>query len=88
MSISHNRISCYVTCRPQNVNKRKQKDNQILRPCQRTEKAVEHEIQYNTICSRYTQKGLDELEIRSRIETIQTTALLTYARILRRVQDT
>ena len=29
-------------------NKRKQKDIQILGPCQRTEKAMEHECQGNT----------------------------------------
>ena len=33
-------------------------------------------------------KGLEELEIRGRVETIQTTALLRSARILRRVQET
>ena len=31
---------------------------------------------------------LEELEIRRQVETIQTTALLRLARILRRVQDT
>ena len=33
-------------------------------------------------------KGLDDLEIRGRVETIQTTALLESARILRRVMET
>ncbi len=33
-------------------------------------------------------KGLEDLEIRGRIETIQTTQLLRSARILRRVQET
>ena len=33
-------------------------------------------------------KGLEDLEIGGRIETIQTTALLRTARILRRVLDT
>ena len=33
-------------------------------------------------------KGLDDLEIRGRAETIQTTALLRTARILRRVLET
>ena len=32
--------------------------------------------------------GLEELEIRDRVETIQTTALLRSARILRRVLET
>ena len=33
-------------------------------------------------------QGLEDLEIRGRVETIQTTALLRSARILRRVQET
>ena len=33
-------------------------------------------------------KGLEDLEIRERVETIQTTALLRSARILRRVLET
>ncbi len=33
-------------------------------------------------------KGLEDLEIRGRVETIQTTALLRLARILRRVLET
>ena len=32
-------------------------------------------------------KGLEDLEIRGRVETIQTTALLRSARILRRVLE-
>ena len=34
------------------------------------------------------ERGLDELEIEGRIETIKTTALLRSARILRRVLET
>ena len=33
-------------------------------------------------------KGLGDLEVGGRVETIQTTALLRTARILRRVQET
>ena len=33
-------------------------------------------------------KGLEDLEVGGRVETIQTTALLRTARILRRVQET
>ena len=33
-------------------------------------------------------KGLEELEVGGRVETIQTTALLRMARILRRVLET
>ena len=35
-----------------------------------------------------TLKGLEDLEVGGRMETIQTTALLRSARILRRVLDT
>ena len=34
------------------------------------------------------QKGLDDLEVGGRVETIQTTALLRTARILKRVLET
>ena len=34
------------------------------------------------------QKGLEDLEIAGRVETIQTTTLLRTARILRRVLET
>ena len=37
---------------------------------------------------RGLEKSLDELDIRGRIETIQTTALLRLAGILRRVLET
>ena len=33
-------------------------------------------------------KGLEDLEIRGRVETVQNTALLRLARILRRIQET
>ena len=33
-------------------------------------------------------KGLEDFEVGGRVETIQTTALLRTARILRRVQET
>ena len=33
-------------------------------------------------------KGLEDLEVSRRVETIQTTALLKTARILRRVEET
>ena len=33
-------------------------------------------------------KGLEDLEVRGRVETIQTTALLRTARILRRILET
>ena len=34
------------------------------------------------------QKGLEDLEVGGRVETIQTTVLLKTARILRRVRET
>ena len=38
--------------------------------------------------SKGLMKGLEDLEIRGRVETIQTTILLRTARILRRVLET
>ena len=38
--------------------------------------------------SKWLTQGLEDLEIKGRVEIIQTTALLTSARILRRVQKT
>ena len=40
------------------------------------------------IVSKDLKRGLEELEIRGWIETIQTTALLKSARILKRVPET
>ena len=40
------------------------------------------------IVTKRLLKGLDDLEVGSRVETIQTTALLRTARILRRVLET
>ena len=38
--------------------------------------------------TKWLQKGLEDLEVVGRMETIQTTTLLRTARILRSVQDT
>ena len=38
--------------------------------------------------TKWLLKGLDDLEVGGRVETIQTTALLRMARILGRVQET
>ena len=43
--------------RPQSRNKRKQKDGQILGPCQRTKKAVKYVGDGNSSCSWCTWKG-------------------------------
>ena len=42
---------------------------------------------FGTVTKRL-QKGLEDLEVGGRVETIQTTVLLRKARILRRVLET
>ena len=42
---------------------------------------------FSTVTKGLVQ-GLEDLEIRGRVETIQTTVLLRSARILRRIQET
>ena len=44
-------------------------------------------VELGTVTKRLVQ-GLEDLEIRGRVETIQTTALLRSARILKRVLET
>ena len=56
-------------------------------------KAMEHEIVPNTIgafgtITKGLLKGLEDLEVGERVETIQMTTLLRTARILRRVLET
>ena len=72
---------------PQNENQRKQKERQVLRPCQRTEKVVENEGDSNPNCIWRTwndpQRRMEGLKIGGRIETIKTTTLLRSARIIR-----
>ena len=66
-----------------------QKDKQILGPCQRTEKAVEHKGDSDTNSRWRTWNCLKGLEIRERIQTIQTIqtkGLLKSARILRMLE--
>ena len=70
--------------------KRKRKERQLLRPCQRTKKAIENEgdpgpIVVDTLgtVSKSLEKGLE----RGGNQTIQTTALLRLAKILRRVLE-
>ena len=80
---------------PQRENQRKWKERQVLiRPCQRTKKAMAHESEVDTIViaahgtiSDNLIGELEELKIGGRAETIQTTALLRPARILRRVLE-
>ena len=68
--------------------------NKILRPCQRTKKNSKIKVilipvivgALGTVL-KTQKKKFDKLEIRGRIETIQTTALLKSARIFRRVQE-
>ena len=40
------------------------------------------------IVPKVSERGVEEFEIRERIEAVQTTALLRSSRILRRVQET
>ena len=61
-------------CRPS----RPQNEKQILRPCQRTETAEQHEGDGDTNCNwgickvpKSLQRGLEELEIGQLIETIK-----------------
>ena len=66
-----------------------EKNEQILRPCKRVKKIVQHEgnwYSWNSLQSLV--KGLEELEIRGKNETIQTSAFLSLARRLRRVLET
>ena len=49
---------------------------------------MEHESDGDTNCNKESIQGLEDLEIRGRVETIQATALLRLARILRRVPET
>ena len=56
---------------------------------------MEHEIDGNSVVigargtiSKGLVKELEDLEISGQVETIKTTALLTFARILRRVLET
>ena len=73
----------------------KLKEWQVLGLCQITKKTVEHEGDSDTYCYWCTLnnpqrlgKGFKKLEIRGWMETIQTTALLKTARILRRALKT
>ena len=75
--------------------KKKEKKRNWILPSQRTKKAVEHENDSDTNCGWCTwngpqrqKRGLKELEIEGRIETIQAIELLRSARILRRVLET
>ena len=68
--------------------------SKILKLCQRTKKTVEHEDDSHSNCSgchqnslQKLEKELEELEIKGKMETIQSTALLRLARILRRVLE-
>ena len=49
---------------------------------------MEHERDNYTTVTKGLLKGLENLDVGDRVETIQTTALLKTARILRRVLET
>ena len=76
------------------TNNRKRKTIHVLRPCQRIEKAIEidndGDTNYNLSASADYPKvrGLKELEISGRAETIQIAALMSSIRILGKVPET
>ena len=79
---------------PQNKTERMWKEGQVPRPCSGIEKSMERESDNYTNCdwcfgivTKGLLKGLEELEIRGRVETVKTTLLRT-ARILRRIPET
>ena len=85
----------YRSGRPLSENQRKRKEIRVLRPCQRNETKTMRTVMvipivigaFRTIPRRLI-RGLDELEIGGRVETIQITALLRSTRILKRVLET
>ena len=78
---------------PESEIKRKQKERQVLRPCQRTKKIWKVTVIPTVIgalvtISKELVNGLEDLEIRRQVETIQTAAILRSDRKLRRVLET
>ena len=76
-------------------NERKQKDRQIMNLLKELKRLRKMKVMVIPIIvgalgtvKKTSKKRLAELEIRGRIKTIQTTALLGSARILRRVRET
>ena len=76
--------------RSQNKNLKKQKERKALEPCQRTKKAMKHEDDGDNNCVWCAFKYFQRLGKGTGgwAETIQITALLRMARILRRVLET
>ena len=67
--------------------KESEKKDKYLDLAWEVKKTVEHESDGDTNCTvtKGLVQGLEDLEIRGRVETIQTTALLRLDRILGRV---
>ena len=72
--------NCWLTClgRPQNESEGKWKEEWVPRPCSRIKKAVEHELTIVPIVigalgtvTKGLLKGLENLEVGGRVETIQ-----------------
>ena len=83
--------NCGLCCPgwPQSKVERKWKERQVLRPCLRIEKTVEHESDGCTNCdwfSRYSHQRIGKTW--NERTTIQTTTFLKSPRILRRVLKT
>ena len=87
-----------TTCRPrrsQSENQKMGKERRVFSPCLRNKNVVEHmsggDTDGNWSARNGLQnlgRGLEELEIRGSIKTIQTIARLRSVRILRRVRET
>ena len=78
---------------PQSKTERRQGDK-YQDHARELKKAIKHESDGDTNCNLYTQcsikglvRGLKDLEIRGRVDNIQTTACVRLARILKRVLE-
>ena len=85
-----NLSNCRLWCpdRPPSENKRKLKERWISRTWNMKVTVIPVVVGVLGTIPKGLVKGLEDLEIRGQVETIQTTALLRLARILRRVLET
>ena len=87
--------NCGLCCPHSEIDKKCEKRDKYLDFARELNKTIEHEgDNYTNLDWRFWYsfqsllEGLEDLEIRERVETIQTTTLLGTARILRRVLET